>query len=63
MVGRRKRKGWEQWKGAVAYALHGLSVVEEEQIRVEPVYRVWDNPPGELGGVGIQMKDGHSLSS
>jgi hypothetical protein len=65
MKGMGKRQGWEQWKGALAYALHGSLVVEGGQIRADPVpvYRGWRDPPGELEGVGIYMKESRSHSS
>jgi hypothetical protein len=63
MAGRRKGKSWEQWKGVLAYALHWLSAVEGKQIRAQPVYRAWEDPLGEVGGVGFRMKESRSFSS
>ena len=56
MTGMEKRQGREQWKGVLGYALHGSLVVEGGQIRADPVYRGWRDPPGELEGVEIYMK-------
>jgi len=38
VIGKRKQKGREQWKGAQAYAPHELSI-ERDRIWVKPVYR------------------------
>ena len=56
-----KWKGWDQWKSAFADSVQGLSVVERKQIIMNPAYR---GGSGELdvGGVGIPMKEGRSLS-
>jgi hypothetical protein len=63
MPERRKEKGWEQWTGVFAWALHWLLAVEREQIRAQPVYRSWEDSLGEVGDVGSRMKKSHSFSA